>query len=168
MARGGQRWDGDETYGRVQGEWPYRDRAIARDGRVGDVRLSDPRDRAAAEAFLRSAWTVTAVIPDRIPTEGPDAYRRAIRHVFGDHVRHRPNRALPHHLEQDQRGITQRYRAMGGFQALPTAARFCRLFDAIRALFPPQSRRNQCLSLHERRCFYPDRLAQLMRRRAAA
>jgi transposase-like protein len=85
----GQSWYVDETYVKVHGQWHYLYRAIDKDGHLVDVRLSETRDLAAAEAFFRSAWTVTGVIPDRITTDGHDAYARAIRHVFGDHVIHR-------------------------------------------------------------------------------
>jgi putative transposase len=88
----GQSWYVDETYVRVQGQWQYLYRAIDRDGHLVDVRLSDTRDLAAADAFFRSAWAVTGVRPDRITTDGHDAYPRAIRNVFGDQVIHRTNR----------------------------------------------------------------------------
>jgi DDE domain len=51
----GNSWYVDETYIKVQGQWRYLDRAINRDGNLVDVRLSDTRDLAAAEAFFRSA-----------------------------------------------------------------------------------------------------------------
>jgi len=76
----------DETYVKVQGQWSYLYRAIDRDGNLVDARLSDTRDLAAAEAFFRSAWTVTRVTPDRMTTDGHDAYPRAIQNVFGERV----------------------------------------------------------------------------------
>jgi putative transposase len=164
----GNSWYVDETYVRVQGQWQYLYRAIDRHGNLVDVRLSETRDLAAAEAFFRSAWTVTGVIPDRITTDGHDAYPRAIRNVFGERVRHRTNRYLNNHLEQDHRGVKQRYRSTGGFKTFGTAARFCRLFDEIRALFRPQSHHNQRLSLTQRRRIHRDRFAQLMGMMAAA
>ena len=51
----GDSWYVDETYVKVQGEWHYLYRAIDRDGNLVDVRLSETRDLAAAEAFFRSA-----------------------------------------------------------------------------------------------------------------
>jgi putative transposase len=131
----GQSWYVDETYIKVQGQWCYLYRAIDRDGHLVDVHLSDTRDLTAAEAFFRSAWTVTGVTPDRITTDAHDAYPRAIRNVFGKQVTHRRNRYLNNHLEQDHRGLKQRYWPMGGFKTFPTAARFCRLFDEIRSFF---------------------------------
>ena len=90
----GASWYVAETYIRVQGRWCYLYRAIDREGHLIDARLSDTRDLAAAEAFLRSAWTVTGVTPDRITTDGYEAYPRAIRDVFGGRVTHRTNRYL--------------------------------------------------------------------------
>lgn len=164
----GNSWYADETYIRVQGRWCYLYRAVDRNGHLIDVRLSDTRDLAAAEAFFRSAWTVTGVTPDRITTDGHDAYPRAIRNVFGDQVRHRTNRYLNNQLEQDHRGIKQRARPMYGFKTFVTAARFCRVFDEIRAFCRPQSHHNQCLSLHQHRRLHRDRFAQLMEIMAAA
>jgi putative transposase len=161
-------WYVDETYVRVQGQWQYLYRAIDRDGNLVDVRLSDIRNLAAAEVFFRSAWAVTGMIPERITTDGHDAYPRAIRNVFGDQVMHRTNRYLNNHLEQDHRGLKQRYRPMGGFKTFLTAARFCRLFDEIRGFFRPQSHRNERPSLHQRRSLHRDRFAQLMGMMAAA
>jgi putative transposase len=164
----GKSWYVDETYIKVQGKWCYLYRAIDRDGNLVDVRLSSTRDLVAAEAFFRSAWTVTGVAPDRITTDGHDAYPRAIRQVFGDSVIHRTNRYLNNRLEQAHRGIKQRYRPTSGLKTFDTAARFCRLFDEIRALFRPQSAHNQRLSLPQRRRIYQERFAQAMRMMMAA
>jgi transposase-like protein len=164
----GNSWYVDETYVKVQGQWQYLYRALDRDGNLIDARLSDTRDLAAAEAFFRSAWAVTGVTPSRITTDGHDAYRRAIRNVFGDWVTHRTNRYLNNHLEQDHRGIKQRYRSMGGFKHGHTAARFCLTFDEVRAFLRPQSQRNQPLSLAQRRAIHGERFTQLMGLIAAA
>jgi putative transposase len=158
----GNSWYVDETYIRVQGQWQYLYRAIDRDGNLVDVRLSDTRDLTAAEAFFRSAWTVTGVTPDRITTDGHDAYPGAIRNVFGHQVAHRTNRYLNNHVEQDHRGIKQRYRPTGGLKTLATAACFCRLFDELRAFLRPWSYRNQPLTLAQRRGIHRERWAQLM------
>jgi putative transposase len=47
-------------------------------------------------------------------------------------VTHRTNRYLNTHVEQDHRGIKQRYRFMGGFKHGHTAAGFCLTFDEVR------------------------------------
>jgi putative transposase len=130
-----------------RGSWSYLYHAIDRDGNLVNARLSDTRDLAAAEAFFRSAWTVTRVTPDQMTTDGHDAYPRAIRNDFGERVMHLTNRYLNDHLEQDYRGIKQRYRPMCGFKTFHTATHFCRVFDEIRSFLRPQADRNQCRTL---------------------
>jgi transposase-like protein len=101
----GPSWYTDETYIKVKGRWTYLYRAIDREGNLVDVLLSEKRDKAAAEAFFRSACSVTERIPERVTTDGHDAYPGAIRAELGEAVRHRTNRYLNNHLEQDHRGI---------------------------------------------------------------
>jgi putative transposase len=158
----GDSWYVDETYLKVQGKWHYLYRAIDTDGNLVDVRLSKTRDLAAAEAFFRSAWAVTGITPDRITTDGHRAYPQAIRNIFGEQVTHRTKRYLNNHLEQDHRGIKRRYRPTCGFKSFDRAGRFCRLFDELRAFLRPQSRRNQNLSLTQRRAIHRERFTQLM------
>ena len=76
-------------YIQVRGGWKYLYRAIDRDGVLVDAMLSEHRDLAAARSFFRSAKAVAGVTPDRVTTDGLDAYPRAIRTVLGQHVRHR-------------------------------------------------------------------------------
>jgi len=111
----------DETYVKVQGRWCYLYRTIDREGNLIDARLSDTRDLTAAEAFFRSAWTVGGVIPDRITTDGHDAYPRAIRNVFGYWVMDRTHRYLNNHLEQDHRAVKRITRPMLGFKSFTAA-----------------------------------------------
>ena len=59
---------------KVYGHWRYLYRAINRDGALGDAMVSERRDLAAAKAFFGSARTVTGVVPDRVTTDGHDAY----------------------------------------------------------------------------------------------
>jgi putative transposase len=74
----GRSWYVDETYIRVHGDWKYLYRAIDRDGALVDVMLSEHRNLAAAKRFFRSAKAATDVIPDRVTTDGHDAYPQAI------------------------------------------------------------------------------------------
>jgi transposase-like protein len=104
----GRSWYVDETYIRVRDGWRYLYRAIDRAGALVDVMLSEHRDLAAAKAFFRSAKAVTGVTPDRVTTDGHDAYPRAIRTELGRHVGHRTSRYLNNRLEQDHRGIKGR------------------------------------------------------------
>jgi putative transposase len=130
--RVGRSWYIDETYIRVRGQWRYLYRAIDRDGALVDVMLCEHRDLAAAKAFFRSAKTVTGVTPDRVTTDGHDAYPRAIQTGLGRQVRHRTSCYLNNRLEQDHRGIKGRCRPMLGLKSTTSAARYCRCHDELR------------------------------------
>src|SRR5690242_4169671 len=100
--------------------------------------LSEHRNLAAAKRFFRSAKAVTGVIPDRVTTDGHDAYPRAIRSELGSCVWHRTNSYLNNRLEQDHRGIKDRCRPMLGFKSVPSARRYCRGYVlACANTFPP-------------------------------
>jgi transposase-like protein len=146
----GASWYADETYIKAKGRWTYLYRAIDRDGNLVDVLLSEKRDKAAAEAFFRSARLITGKVPERVTTDGHDAYPGAIATELGPEVRHRTNRYLNNHLEQDHRGIKQRTRPMGGFKSVESAPRFCRVYDEVRNFLRPRSRRNEVVSLAQR------------------
>jgi putative transposase len=64
--------------------------------------------------------------------------------------------------------VKQRYRPTGGLKTFATAARFCCVFDEIRAFFRPPSNRNQSLTLAQRRCIHQERFTELMGMMAAA
>lgn len=147
----GRSWYVDETFIKVHGQWRYLYRAIDRDGNLVDAMLSEHRNLAAAKAFFRSAKTVTDVVPERVTTDGHDAYPAAIRSELGKTVWHRTNVYLNNHLEQDHRGIKDRCRPMRGFKSMASARRFCRAFDELRGFLRVRSRHNQQVSADRRR-----------------
>jgi putative transposase len=147
----GRSWHVDETYIKVRGRWHYLYRAIDGAGALVDVMLSRRRDLAAAKAFFRSARTVTGVAPDRVTTDGHDAYPGAIRTELGEGVRHRTSRYRNNGLEQDHRGIKGRYRGMRGFKSVPSARRFCRAHDELRDFLRPRSHHRQHVPADRRR-----------------
>ena len=153
----GPSWYVDETFIKVKGRLVYLYRAIDRDGNLVDVLLSEKRDKAAAEAFFRSARTVTGRVPERVTSDGHDAYPGAIKAALGEEVRHRTNLYLNNHLEQDHRGIKQRIQSMGGFKSVEAAQRFCRVHDEVRNFLRPRSYRNEVVSLAQRRILYTAR-----------
>ena len=66
-----------------------------------------------------------------LSADGHAAYPRAIRRMLGRKLVHRRNRYLNNRLEQDHRGIKQRYYRMRGFGSFETAARFCTAHDEL-------------------------------------
>ena len=138
----------------VRGRWRYLYRAIDRDGALVDVMLSEHRDLAAARAFFRSAKTVTGVTPDRVTTDGHDAYPRAIRTELGKQVRHRTSRYLNNRLEQDHRGIKSRSRSMFGLKSTVPATRHCCGYDELRNFLRCRSRMQEHVPAAVRRWWH--------------
>src|SRR3954453_9016170 len=107
--KAGHSWYVDETYVKVGGRLHYLYRAIDRDGNLVDSMLSEHRDMASAKMFFTQAKEVVGHKPARVTTDGHYAYPRAIRRILGRKVIHRTSRYLNNRLEQDHRGIKQRY-----------------------------------------------------------
>jgi putative transposase len=104
----GQSWYVDETYVRVRGKWCYLYCAIDADGNLVDSRLSEKRDREAAQQFFKQALAVIGHAPEQATTDGHASYPRAVREAPGTQVLHRTNKYLNNRLEQDHRGVKQR------------------------------------------------------------
>jgi transposase-like protein len=81
--------------------------------------------------------------------------------TLGDHVLHRTNKYLNNLLEQDHRGIKQRYYPMHGFGNFDSAAHFCCAFDELRNYLRPRSIMREPVSLSEQRRAFLDRLTAL-------
>jgi putative transposase len=116
----------------LQGAWCYLYRAIDRQGNLVDKMLSETRDMHAAQRFFRQAQVLAGQVPERVTTDGHASYPRAIRQTLGESVEHRCNQYLNNRMQQDHRGIKQRYYPVRGFGAFETAARFCRAFEELR------------------------------------
>jgi transposase-like protein len=123
-------------------------RASAREGNLVDSMLSETRDMAAAKAFFRGAVSAMGKIPRQVTSDGHDSYPRAIREVLGPKVEHRCSAYLNRRIEEDHRGVKQRYYPMLGFGA---SQRFCRAFEEIRQYFRPRRKQKQIISLAQRR-----------------
>ena len=108
--------------------------------------LSPTRDMAAAQRFFRSALSVVNEVPKQVTTDGHDSYPRAIGEVLGRNVEHRCSAYLNRRIEQDHRGIKQRYYPMLGFGSFHSAQRFCHAFEEMRHYFRPRRRRKQLVS----------------------
>jgi putative transposase len=107
-------------------------------------------------------------IPERITTDGHNAYSGAIKAELGEAVRHQTNRYLNNHLEQDHRSSKKRTPPMGGFKNFASAKRFCRVHDEARNFLRSRSRRNESVSLVQGRLLYAARTRVLLTSLAAA
>lgn len=157
----GRSWYIDETYLKVHGKWCYLYRAIDSDGNLVDSRLSEKRNMEAAKEFFKQAVRVVGHVPDQVTTDGHMSYPRAIRETISSNVQHRTNKYLNNRLEQDHRGIKQRYYPMRGFGTFEAAARFCCAFDELRNYLRPHCIMGEAISLSERRRAFLDRLVAL-------
>ncbi|MDP9374377.1 MAG: transposase, partial [Chloroflexota bacterium] len=96
-------------------------------------------------------------VPERVTTDGHDAYPRAIHETLGDAVTHRTSRYLNNRLEQDHRGVKQRYYPMRGFGSVTSAARFCPAFEEQRHYFRVRTTLHERVPLAERRDRFQER-----------
>jgi transposase-like protein len=120
-------WRVDETYVKVRGNWVYLYRAVDRDGKTVDFRLSARRDVAAATAFLRKAIKGQRSTPRTITLDGYAASHRAVHEMKSDgqlpaDMTLRSSKYLNNLIEQDHRGIKLRIGPMLGFKWFRTAA----------------------------------------------
>jgi len=84
---------------------------------VVETMVSKTRHREAASRFFAYALTVVGQEPEKAPTDGHDAYPRAVRETLGPGVYHRTSRYMNNRIEQDQRGSKQRSYPMRGFDS---------------------------------------------------
>jgi putative transposase len=157
----GTSWFVDETYIKVHGKWCYLYRAIDRDGNLVDSMLSENRNMEAAKKFFKQAVGVVGHIPDQVTTDGHISYPRAIRETMSSNVQHQTNKYLNNRLEQDHRGIKQRYYPMRGFGNFESAARFCCAFDELRNYFRSRLIMEEPVSLPKQRQIFLRRLVSL-------
>jgi transposase-like protein len=83
-------------------------------------------------------------------------------------AQHRDNRYLNNRLEQDHRGVKQRYYPMQGFGSFASAAQFCCAHDELRAYLRSRKRTGETVSLAERRRLFRVRWTALITELAAA
>jgi len=159
--KAGHRWHADETYVKVGGRWRYLYRAIDADGNLVDSLLSETRDMDAAKRFFRRARTVVGHTPEKVTTDGHDAYPRAIRETLGPEVQHRTSRYMNNRMEQDHRGLKQRYYPLRGFGSCEAAARFCPAHDELRDHPRYRQHLNETVSLADQRRLFQDRWSEV-------
>ena len=100
--------------------------------------------------------------PERVTTAGHDASPRVIRETLGETVTHRTSRYRNKRLEQDHRGVKQRYYPMRGFGDFAAAARCCSRFEAQRQYFRARRTPGERVALAEQRRLFGERWATLL------
>jgi transposase-like protein len=116
--RPGDRWRLDETYLKVKGQWKYRYQAVDKQGHTIDFLLTAKRDKKAALRFLTKAIDRNGK-PGLVNIYKSGANTAAIRDYNDDHntrVKIRQCKYLNNIVEQDQRHVKRRCRAMLGFK----------------------------------------------------
>jgi putative transposase len=96
-----------------------------------------------------------------VTTDGHDAYPRAIRETLGPDVQQRTSRYMNNRMEQDHRGIKQRYYPMRGFGSFDAAARFCSAHDELRDHLRYRHHLNESVSLADQRRLFQDRWGEV-------
>jgi transposase-like protein len=78
----GDRWQVDETYVKVAGQWRDVYRAIDQFGQVVDVLVSPRRDAKAARRFFQRAISVTKVTPVEVTTDQAPVYPAVLEELL--------------------------------------------------------------------------------------
>jgi transposase-like protein len=117
----------DETYVKIRGEWVYLYRAVDKQGKTIDFRLSPRRDVAAARAFFRKALKTQGRTPESVTLEGYAASHQAIYEMPHEDpawqgTKGRSSKYLNNVLEQDHRGVKLRLGPRLGFKGFDHAA----------------------------------------------
>jgi len=115
----------------------------------------------AAKRFFTRARIVVGDAPEKVTTDGHDAYPRAIRETRGPEVRHRTSRSMNNRMEQDHRGIKQRSYPMRGFGSFDAAARFCSAHDERRDHLRVRTHMNETVTLAHQRRLFQDRWGEV-------
>jgi transposase, IS6 family len=111
----GDRWQVDETYVKVAGQWRYVYRAIDQFGQVVDVLVSPRRDAKAARRFFQRAISVTKVTPVEVTTDQAPVYPVVLEELLPA-AWHRADRYANNRVECDHGRLKSRLRPMRGFK----------------------------------------------------
>jgi transposase-like protein len=109
----GDRWQVDETYVKVAGQWRYVYRAIDQFGQVIDVLVSRQRDAKAARRFFERAIGSTKVTPAEVMTDQAPVYSAVLEELLPA-TWHRTDRYDNNHIEADHGRLKARLGPMRG------------------------------------------------------
>ncbi len=113
--RVGDRWQVDETYVKVAGQWRYVYRAVDQFGQVIDVFVSLRRDATAARRFLERAIGTTKVPPVEVATDRAPAYPMVLEELQPA-AWHRTDQYANNRVEADHGRLKARLRPMRGLK----------------------------------------------------
>jgi transposase-like protein len=111
----GDRWQVDETYVKVAGQWRYVYRAIDQFGQVIDVLVSPRRDAAAARRFFQRATGTTNSTPSQVVSDLAPAYPVVLEELLPA-AWHRTDPYANNHIEADHGRLKARLRPMRGLR----------------------------------------------------
>jgi transposase-like protein len=111
----GDRWQVDETYVKVAGQWRYVYRAIDQFGQVIDVFVSPRRDVRAARRFFQQAIGTTRVTPAEVTTDQAPVYP-AVLEALLPAAWHRTDQYANNGIECDHGRLKARLRPMRGLK----------------------------------------------------
>jgi transposase-like protein len=111
----GDRWQVDETYVKVAGQWRYVYRAVDQFGQVVDVFVSRQRDATAAHRFFQRAIGATKVSPVEVTTDQAPVYPAVLEERLPA-AWHRTDRYANNRIECDHGRLKPRLRPMGGLE----------------------------------------------------
>ena len=111
----GDRWQVDETYVKVAGQWRYVYRAIDQFGQVIDVFVSPRRDTKAAHRFFERAIGATKIRPIEVVTDRAPTYSVVLEELLPG-AWHRTDRYANNRVEADHGRLKARLRPMRGLK----------------------------------------------------
>ena len=113
--RVGDRWQVDETYVKVAGQWRYVYRAIDQFGQVIDVFVCRRRDANAARWFLERAIGTTKIRPVEVVTDQAPTYPIVLEELLPAPW-HRTEQYANNRVEADHGRLKSRLRPMRGLK----------------------------------------------------
>jgi transposase-like protein len=111
----GSRWEVDETYVKVAGQWRYVYRAIDQFGQVIDVFVSPRRDTTAARRFFQQAVEATQVTPAEVVSDKAAAYP-IVMEALVPAAWHCTEQYANNHVECDHGRLKARLQPMRGLK----------------------------------------------------
>jgi transposase-like protein len=111
----GDRWQVDETYVKVAGQWRYVYRAIDQFGQVIDVYVSPRRDTKAAQRFFERAIGTTKIAPAEVTTDQAPVYPAVLEDLLPAPW-HRTDQYANNRVECDHGRLKARLRPMRGLK----------------------------------------------------